>query len=285
MLGGRVKARVIWTALLLYGFQYAAAQDRPWLSDEQARDVAAAAVHSKYPEPCYSSYRDEELESFVLSVRKSPLVGNHLNDSVYFYRVASDVCDYVAEEGGKPVLHTQASMDCCEYGMVAVDRATGKSYWFAGSHKAEVFKEFAKDEQLCPDSSRPTLFSALYRDLVWGQYNGNEIQSFRQLRDLVQSNFQSAYSPYERDVKWERKFDGWWRQFRSRMQNVKLETTHEPASAGTVVRGYGFSGFELTIPQSDPPPKGVPKLFQWALLIKSDGTVEEQATKVVYSGR
>ena len=42
-------------------------------------------------EPCYSTYRNERLESFVVSVRRNPIVGNHLNNSVYFYRVASDV--------------------------------------------------------------------------------------------------------------------------------------------------------------------------------------------------
>jgi hypothetical protein len=33
--------------------------------------------------------------------------------------------------------------------------------------------------------------------------------------------------------------------------------------------GVVMNGFELTIPRSDPPPKGTPKLFQWALLVKS----------------
>jgi hypothetical protein len=278
---------VLWTALLLCGFQVgAAAQEKPWLTDKQARDSAAAAVHSEYPEPCYSTYRDERLESFVLSVRKSPIVGNQLNNSVFLYRVATDVCDYVVEEGGKPVLHTQATMDCCEYGMVAVDRVTARTYWFAGNRKrADIFKEFAHDEELCPDSSKPTLFTALYRELVWGDYNGKEIQSLGQLRDLVQTNFQSAYSPYERDTKWQRKFDAWWRQFRSQAPQLKLETTYEPATDGTMVRGYGFSGFELTIPRSDPPPKGTPKLFQWALLVKHDGTIEEHPSKVIYSSR
>jgi hypothetical protein len=53
----------------------------------------------------------------------------------------------------------------------------------------------------------------------------------------------------------------------------------------TIVRGYGFSGFELATPRSDPPPKGTPKLFQWALLVKPDGTIEEQPSTIVYSGR
>ena len=276
----------LWAAFLLCGFQAAGGQATPWLTDEQARDVAAAAVHTVYPEPCYSTYRDERLESFVLSVRKNRIVGDHLNNSVYFYRVASDVCDYVVEKDGKHVVMSQVSMDCCEYGIVAVDRATTKSYWFAGKEKtADIFKQFVRDEQLQPDSSKPTLFSGLYLNLVWGEYRDKEIESLGQLRDLVQSNFRSAYSPYERDSFWQRKFDAWWRQFRSRMPQVKLETTYEPTSDGTMVRGYGFSGFELTIPRSDPPPKGTPKLFQWALLVKPDGTIEEHPSKVIYSSR
>lgn len=269
---------------LLVGLHSALAQ-ATWLTDEQARDVAGAAVHSVYPEPCYSTYRSERLESFVLSVRKNPIVANHLNNSVYFYRVASDACQYVGEKDGKPVLISQVSMDCCEYGIVAVDRASSKSYWFTGEKKADIFKEFARDEQLHPDSSKPILFTALYRELVWSESGDNEIRSLGQLRDAVQQNFQSAYSPYERDSVWQRKFDQWWRQFRSRMSKLELDTTYEPTSDGTVVRGYAFNGFELTIPRTDPPPKGTPQLFQWALLVKSDGTIERLPSKVMYSTR
>ena len=279
-------ALVFWTALLSYGFQAVAiGQEKPWLTDEQARDVAGAAVRAVYPEPCYSTYRDERLEGFLPSLQKNPIVGNHLNDSVYFYRVSSDICEYVVEENGKSVLRTQVTNDCCEYGMVAIDRVSSKSYWFHGKGVGDTFKEFVRDEQLYPDSSKPTLFAALYRDLVWGQYTGNEIQSMGQLQDLVQRNFQVAYSPYRTDSKWQHKFDAWWRQFRSRTPQLKLETTYEPATAGTVVRGYGFTGFQLTVPESDPPPKGSPKLFQWGLLVKADGTIEEQSPKIVYSSR
>jgi hypothetical protein len=48
----------------------AIAQEGPWLTDEQARDIAAGAVHAKYPQPCYSTYRDERLEGILLHVRK-----------------------------------------------------------------------------------------------------------------------------------------------------------------------------------------------------------------------
>lgn len=262
-------------------------QATPWLTDEQARDVAEAAIHSVYPEPCYSTYRNEHLESFVLSVRKNPIVGNHLNNSVYFYRVVSDACSYVVEKDGKRVLMSQATMDCCDYGTVAVDRATAKSYWFAGKEKAtSIFQEFVRDEQLQPDSSdssAPILFVGLYIDLVWGK--DKEITSLGHLRDLVQSNFRSAYSPYEKDNTWQPKFDHWWQQFRSRMPQLELETTYESAAGGTLVRGYGFSGFGLTIPRSDPPPKGTPTLFQWSLLLKPDGAFEERPSKIIYSSR
>jgi hypothetical protein len=63
----------------------------PWLTDEKAREVAGAAIHAVYPEPCYSTYRNENLESILLNLRKNPVVGNRLDNSVYFYRVASDV--------------------------------------------------------------------------------------------------------------------------------------------------------------------------------------------------
>jgi hypothetical protein len=173
-------------------------------------------------------------------------------------------------------------MDCCEYGIVAVERGLAKSYWFAGVEKEDVFEEFVRDEQLHPDSSEPIWFSALYRELVWGESSDTEIRSIGQLRDAVERNFQSAYSPYERDDVWQRKFERWWRRFRSSMPQLTLETTYEPISEGTKVRGYAFNGFELTIPQSDPPPKGTPKLFQWALLVKSDGTVERLPSTVIY---
>jgi hypothetical protein len=281
----QLKTLLLIAIALFFGSQAAIGQATPWLTDEQARDVAAAAIHSAYPEPCYSTYRDERLESFLVSLRSNPIVGNNLNNSVFFYRVASDVCEYVAEKDGKAVLMTQVSMDCCEYGNVAVDRTSAKTYWFRGEKRADIFKEFVRDEQLRPDSSKPTLFVALYRQLVWDESHDNEITSLGQLRDAVQQNFQSAYSPYERDDAWQRKYEHWWRHFQSRMFQLKLETTYEPASEGTLVRGYSFSGFELTIPRRDPPPKGTPKLFQWALLVKSDGTIERLPSKVIYSGR
>jgi hypothetical protein len=280
-----VEVRVATLAFLLVGCQVAAAQ-ATWLTDEQARDVAGATIHSVYPEPCYSTYRNERLEGFVLSVRRNPTQDGHLNNSVYFYRVASDVCDYVIQKDGKPVLMSQVSNDCCEYGVVAVDRKTGKSYWFAGTRKPdEVFRQFAVDEGLHPDSGRPTLFTALYRELVWGESSDNEIRSLGQLRDLVQQNFHSAYSPYERDNVWRRKFERWWQRFQSHMSQLKLDTTYETATDGTIVRGYAFNGFELTIPRSDPPPKGTPKLFQWAIMVKADGTVERLPSTVTYTSR
>ena len=176
-------------------------------------------------------------------------------------------------------------MDCCEYGMVAVDRSTAKSYWFTGEKKADIFKEFARDEQIYPDSSKPVLFILLYRNLVWGDSNDSEITSLAQLRDAVQQNFRSAYSPYERDNAWQKKFERWWRRFLSRMPHLELDTAYEPTKDGTVVRGYAFSGFGLTIPRTDPPPKGTATLSQWALLVKGDGTVERMPSKVVYSAR
>lgn len=280
-------ALVLWTALVLYGSPVqVAGQDKPWFTDDQARDIAGSAIHSQDPEPCYNTYRDERLESFVLSVRTNPIAGKHINNSVYFYRVASDYCEYVVEESGKQFLRTQVTMDCCEYGIVAVDRVTGKSFWFGGSRKrSDTFREFAADEQLSPDFKEPILFTALYQELVWGPDKGKDIQSLWQLRDFVQSNFRSAYSPYERDTRWERKFEAWWRHFRSQTPNLTLKTTFETTSDGTMVRGYGFSGFELAVPRSDPPPKGTPKLLQWALLVRPDGTIEEQSVKVIYSHR
>jgi len=281
-----MKASVgVWAAFLLLGFQAPAGEPTAWLTDEQARDVAAAAIRPVYPEPCYSTYRNERLEGLVVDLRRNPIVANRLNNSVYFYRVASDVCEYVVEKGGKPVRMSQVTSDCCEYGTVAVDRATARSYWFTGEKRADVFKGFARDQQIHPDSSKPVLFIALYRDLVRGESGDNEIDSPGQLREVVQQNFQSAYSPYERDNIWQRKFERWWRHFRSSMAHLKLETTYETTSEGIKVRGYGFNGFKLTIPRGDPPPKGTPTLFQWALLVKSDGTVEPLPSKVIYSAR
>ncbi len=164
-------------------------------------------------------------------------------------------------------------------------RAKAMSYWFTGYKRADIFKEFARDEQIQPDSSKPTLFIALYCDLVWGEYSGNEILDLRQLRDVVQQSFQSAYSPLENDNVWERKFKRWWKQFRSSTPQLKLETTYEPTIEGAKVRGYAFSGYQLTIPWTGPPTKGAPRVFQWALLVKPDGTVEQLPSKIIYSAR
>jgi len=271
--------------LLLIGFGALAQQTPPWLTDEQARDVVAAAIRPVYPEPCYSTYRNEVLESAIVNLRSNPLADNRLKESVYFYRVASDNCEYVALKDGKPVRMTLVTMDCCEYGIVAVDRATSKSYWFTGDKKPEVFKQFAHDAEIRPDLPNPNSFIALYRELVWNGSDRYEIRTLEQLRNVVQENLQSAYSPYEKDNVWQKKFDHWWQRFLSRKQGLKFETTHEQVSDGTIVRGYGFRGFELTTPRSDPPPKGKPKLFIWALLLKPDGTVDQFPSKVAYSAR
>jgi len=69
------------------------------------------------------------------------------------------------------------------------------------------------------------------------------------------------------------------------MPKLDLETTYEQTNDGTKVHGYAFNGFELATPRSDPPPKGTPNLFQWSLLVKSDGTVERLPSKVIYSAR
>ena len=272
-------------ALLLLGLLAASGQTPSWLTDEHARDVAAAAVRAVYPEPCYSTYRKENLEDFVVSLRRNSIVSSRLNNSVYLYRVASDSCDYVVEKEGKPVRMTQVSMDCCEYGVIAVDRATAKSYWFTGEKRADIFKEFVRDEQIQPDLSKPILFIGLYRELVWGESGDNEIESLEQLRDAVQQNFKSAYSPYERDKVWQQKFARWWSQYLSRTSQLNLKTTFESTSEGTKVRGYAFKGFELTIPRSDPPPKGTPRLYQWAILVRSDGAVERLPSKAIFSAR
>jgi hypothetical protein len=179
----------------------------------------------------------------------------------------------------------QATSDCCEYGIVAVDRTTGKSYWFDGEKRPDTFEKFARDEQIHPDVPEPTLFFSVYRELVWGESGDNDIESQGQLRDAVQQNFQSAYSPYGQDNVWQGKFDRWWRRFQSNISKSDLKTTYQSTSEGTEVRGYAFNGFLLRIPRSDPPPKGTPKLFQWALLVKSDGTVERLPSKLIYSAR
>ena len=86
-MSARTARFAIGTAFLFIGLRAALGQATPWLTDEQARDVAGAAIHSVHPEPCYSTYRNERLESFVVSVRRNPIVGNRINNSVYFYRV------------------------------------------------------------------------------------------------------------------------------------------------------------------------------------------------------
>jgi hypothetical protein len=274
----------LWISITL-GLQAAVAQPAARLTDEQARDVAAAAIRPTYPQPCYKTSRNEGLEDLVLSLRVNRLAGNQLNAAVFFYRVTNDSCSYVVEEAGKPVMMQQVSFDCCDYGIVAVDRDSHKSYWFSGEKKADIFREFARDEQVHPDSPKPYGFLSLYRSLVWGESGGGEIESLNQLREIVQRNFQSAWSPYERDAAWESKFQRWWSRFRSATPGLKLETTSEPASGGDTVRGYSFQGYELRVPRADPPPKGTPALWQWTVLVKSDGSVERLPSRVVFGTR
>lgn len=242
-------------------------------------------MHAEFPEPCYSTYRKESLEDSVVSLRRNPIVGNRVNKGVFFYSVASDSCNYVVEEAGKKIMMTQVTSDCCDYGLVAVDRITAKSYWFSGKKREDTFKEFTRDEQILPDFAAPSLFIALYRELVWGESTDNDIESIGQLRDAAQENFKSAYSPYEQDNKWEKEFAHWWRKCLSSISQLKLETTYEKTTEGTKVFGYAFIGFNLTIPRSDPPPKGTARLVQWALLVRQDGTVERLPAKTIYSAR
>ena len=242
-------------------------------------------MHAEFPEPCYSTYRKENLEDFVVGLRRNPIVESRVNKGVFFYSVASDACNYVVEEAGKKIMMTQVTSDCCDYGLVAVDRVTAKSYWFSGEKREDIFKEFTRDEQILPDFAVPSLFIALYRQLVWGESTDNDIESIGQLRDAAQENFKSAYSPYEKDNKWEKKFDRFWHQCRSNISQLKLETTYENTAEGTKVLGYAFIGFNLTIPRSDPTPKGAARLVQWVLIVRPDGTVERLPAKIIFSAR
>src|SRR5207249_6599256 len=52
VMSARITDRAIATAFLLFGLQAAVGQATPWLTDEQAREVAAAAINSVHPEPC-----------------------------------------------------------------------------------------------------------------------------------------------------------------------------------------------------------------------------------------
>lgn len=62
--------------MLLYGFgAMAARQEKLWLTDEQAREVAGAAVRAVYPAMCDNTYRDERLEGFLPSLRNYPMAG------------------------------------------------------------------------------------------------------------------------------------------------------------------------------------------------------------------
>jgi hypothetical protein len=132
------------------------------------------------------------------------------------------------------------------------------------------------------DKSHPNLFFSLYRALVVGANEAHEVTGVWQLRRLAEDNFQSAYSPYQRDEKWESKFGAWWRNFRSRLPQLRLETTTEETSEGVMMHGYSFNGFELTIPRSDQPPKGTPTLIRWSLLMRADGTVERLPSTTIY---
>jgi hypothetical protein len=202
------------------------------------------------------------------------------------YEVDAQSCEYVTQENGKLVLHSSIHSDCCWFGIVAVDRRTKNTYWFYPHNKrAEVFRKFVQDEGLRPGQSYPQLYASLYCDLVWGDDRTNEITALPQLRRLAEDNFQSAYSPYEKDNKWRRKFDMWWQEFRSGVPNLELQTTSKSVPQGFEVQGFSFRGFDLTIPASDPPPKGTARLIRWSLLLKPDGSVEERVPKVVYSGK
>lgn len=275
------KESLLFVVIGLLGSHVAAAQTATWLTDDQAREVVGATIRPADPRPCYSTYRDERLEDLVLSARTERLIGNRLNRSIYFYRAASDSCDFVVEKDGKTVIHSQVSMDCCEYGVVAVDRVTQKAYWFIGDKKIAAFQDLARDEKLLPDVPEPRLFFTIYSELVWGD-SRKELSSFDQLHDIVQHNFRSAYILDEKDNAGQRKFEEWWRRFCAQTPSLSLETTYEKTSDGTRIGGYSFSGFELTVPPSAPPPKSTPQVFQWTILIKTDGTVEELASKTIY---
>jgi hypothetical protein len=214
-----------------------------WLNDEEAREMAGATVRARYQENCYSTYRKEFLESWVLSERKEKLAGDKVNSSVYIYGVVADACDYVVMVNGWPEVRTEVHTHEADYGTVAVDRKTHRCYWFGRpDDSAEVFQRFVADEELMLDQKHPGLFFALYRRLVQGGGDAGEVTGFAQLRRLVEDNFRSSYSPYERDEKWQPKFAAWWRVFRNRQPRLQLETTTEPNGEGVIVRGFSFRG-------------------------------------------
>jgi hypothetical protein len=254
------------------------------ISDDEAREIAVAAVKKEISESCVRTRRNEDLEDTLFGLRTEKIRDGKLNRSVYFYALDDVRCEEVVNEN---TLRLRIVDHERSFGYIAVDRVNKKTYWFrSGLHDGQAFSQFIRDFPVrITDDYDAKSVASLYIQLIRGPYSENEIYDETQLQRIVEDNFASAYSPYRRDKKWEAQFNKWWKEFLGINPDLIFNTITEKAQDGILVYGLSFQGFELRIPREDPPPKGVPTLWRWALLVKSDGTVEKRESKVVYSKR
>lgn len=267
------------------------------MTDDDARSLLEQKGKERFHSECVGTERQERFEAELMGVSPvrwragepiaagaSRIVGDAVRPGVFFFDL-STTCEYVCSDArGKKGMCTQVISDLDSFGSVAVDRSNGELYWF-GDHQSSVasFNALMKQYVLPVATSDQAQDVALfYNRLVRRWRTGDGLNSERDLEDAARGNFRVAWSPYQRDEHWRSKFDAWWKRFKLDHPKLRYATTSEAAGNDFIVRGEAFSGFQLTIPEGDPPPKGKPSIVEWTLQVARDGTITELPGRTIW---
>ena len=255
------------------------------LTDEQARAAAAQrAKQTPYQHDCSETARREALEDSVFELRPDKIQNGSLNNSIFFYDVSDFLCYQVLTkpDGGSSLI-VHAVDHGGVIGTVAVDRATGETYWFdyTDQSAAEFARLIRTIRPIVRDEYDAKGVADLYRDLVHRPQGTNVLWEL-DLKQKAEDNFSSAWSPYAKDRAWERRLERWWKALRAARPQLDYEVHEKREATGFLVTGLAFRGYPLTIPRKHPPPKETPSLVRWRLLVHADGSVEDRGTETVF---
>jgi len=245
------------------------------LDDSSARQAAIQSIESRkggIGADCLKTRRKEELEEDLFDIRSEKVSQGKLNETFFVYEVV-DVGCYEAKDSSL-VIHMIDHPGT--FGYVAVNRQTGKSYrLWSDQDAANQFNRLITD--LGVDAANPhraLSVAILYRKTVGGPYEGNRVYSNREVKQLAEESFNSAF-----DEDWSKRFSAWWDRFK-RAKKISYDEAEKKVPEGLEVTGRAFKGFALTIPRTKT--SGQPTISEWRLIVLPDGRINELPSRIIF---